>query len=229
MYLILFDCDGTLVDSQHHIVAAMEGAFSAHGLSAPAREKILSIVGLSIFEAVTVLCEEHKDAPIHALGEAYKMSFAVIRASKDHQPEPFYEGALEVLRHLKARNDVIVGMATGKSRRGVDNIIRLHDLHGHFTTIQTADTSPSKPHPDMIHRAMAETGISPGRTLMVGDTTYDMAMAKAAGVAALGVTWGYHDAQELARAGADRLISTYHEFLPYFDDEFVTAREKQNV
>ena len=224
MYLILFDCDGTLVDSQHHIVAAMEAAFSAHGLAAPARERILSIVGLSIFEAVTVLCEDHDDAPIHALGEAYKMSFADIRASKDHQPEPFYDGALEVLRHLKTRDDVIVGMATGKSRRGVDNIIRLHDLHGHFTTIQTADTSPSKPHPDMIHRAMAETGITAERTLMVGDTTYDMAMARAAGVAALGVTWGYHPGQDLLLAGAERLINAYHEFLPYFEGEFLARR-----
>ena len=221
MYLVLFDCDGTLVDSQHHIVAAMEAAFSAHGLNAPERQRILSIVGLSLFEAVSELCKDHDQAPIDALAEAYKMAFSDIRASANHEPEPFYAGALDVLHNLKAQEDIIVGMATGKSRRGVDNIVRLHDLHGHFVTIQTADTSPSKPHPDMILRAMAETGVTPERTLMVGDTTYDMAMARAAGVPGLGVTWGYHHGDDLKSAGASQLIHSYDEFLPFLDGVFL--------
>lgn len=221
MHLVLFDCDGTLVDSQHHIVAAMEAAFSGHGLPAPARQRILSIIGLSIFEAMKELSRDFDDdLPISALADAYRMAFAELRAAPEHAPEPLYEGALECLQALKAREDVVVGMATGKSRRGVDNVVRLHDLHGHFLTVQTADTSPSKPHPDMILKAMAETGAAPERTVMIGDTSFDMRMARAAGVHGLGVTWGYHPGRELLAAGAHRLVDRYDELLPALDAVF---------
>lgn len=220
MYLVLFDCDGTLVDSQHHIVASMEAAFLAHGLERPAREKVLSIIGLSINEAVREICKGMGDLPFEEIGNSYKTAFSDLRASQAHAPEPLYEGALECLLMLKERDDVVVGMATGKSRRGVDNVVRLHDLDGHFLTIQTADTSPSKPHPDMILRAMAETGAKAENTLMIGDTTFDMMMARAAGVTGLGVTWGYHPGNALLASGAAQLFDRFHQLTPHLASHF---------
>ena len=123
--------------------------------------------------------------------------------------EPLYPGARAAIDSLHARDDVLLGIATGKAMRGVRHMMDTHDLNGRFVTYQTADTSPSKPHPDMVLRAMAETGAEPERTLMIGDTGFDMAMAKAAGAHALGVTWGYHDHSRLADQGADRIIHSF--------------------
>ena len=220
MHLIIFDCDGTLVDSQHHIVAAMNMAYSGLGLEPPQPHETLSIVGLSLLEAVTRLCEGRPNAPIAEIAEGYKSSFAQLRAHPEHAPEPLYPGALEVLKALKSHDQLVVGMATGKSRRGVDNVVRLHGLEGHFVTIQTADTSPSKPHPHMIEQAMAEVGVGPEKTLMIGDTSFDMHMAKAAGVYALGVNWGYHPEDVLAAAGADHILRGFEEFLPHLNEKF---------
>jgi phosphoglycolate phosphatase len=103
---------------------------------------------------------------------------------------------------LANRDDVVLGIATGKSQRGVAAVLEREGLTSHFVTIQTADTHPSKPHPSMILKAMAETGADPVDTLMIGDTTYDMIMARDAQVTAQGVAWGYHEESVLRGAGA---------------------------
>lgn len=204
MKLVIFDCDGTLVDSQHAICAAMEYAFASLGLPAPARADILGVVGLSLPQTFEVLAGEHSLAVQLALAEAYRTDFPG-RRTMPALHDPLYPGIAEVVAALAGREDVVLGIATGKSRKGVARLLEREGWHGHFVTIQTADDNPSKPHPEMILRAMAETGADAATTLMIGDTTYDVEMALAAGVHALGVTWGYHAIERLTAAGAHAL------------------------
>jgi len=222
MNLILFDCDGTIVDSQHIIVAAMETAFAGADLAPPHRAAILSVVGLSLIPAITQLLPDpahHHHA--HALAESYKGAFQHLRRDPAHY-EPLYPGARHTIATLAERGDCVLGIATGKSRRGVDVLLERENLSGLFATIQTADTHPSKPHPSMITTACAETGTDANHVIMIGDTTYDMEMACAAGVIALGVAWGYHDSAALTAAGASTVVADYAELIPTLDRFFAT-------
>ena len=206
MQLVIFDVDGTLLDSQDIIVAAQQRAFAACGLPAPSRARSLSIVGLSLSEAFTALVGA--DGPIDALTDAYKTAFNALRQDPNC-PEPLFPGAEAVIARLASRRDVALGIATGKTRRGVDYLLDRHGWAGLFVTIQTADSAPSKPDPTMIRQAMAEAGIAARDTSMVGDTSFDMGMAKAAGVRAIGVPWGYHPVSALREAGADLFIDSF--------------------
>jgi phosphoglycolate phosphatase len=208
MYLILFDVDGTLVDSQNTILHGLQVGFDAVGLQMPDRETALSIVGRSLEEAFFDLVGPSHLDKVPAMATAYRQS-KIARREQGLDLDPLYPGARETIDRLHKRDDLLLGIATGKAMRGVRHMLDKHDLHGRFITIQTADTSPSKPHPDMVLRAMAETGTEPDRTLMIGDTGFDMAMAKAAGAHALGVTWGYHDQSRLLEGGADRIIDKF--------------------
>lgn len=210
MKLILFDCDGTIVDSQHAISAAMEAAFSAHGLAAPERSHIIEVVGLSLVSAVRELIPDREPDLINAIAETYKEAFATLRRKATHE-EPMFPLARETIHALAARPGVVLGIATGKSRRGVDAIIERENLHRLFETIQTADHHPSKPDPSMVHQAMSETGARPDETVVIGDTTYDMLMALNARAKAIGVTWGYHPRTALGASGAHALINCYCE------------------
>lgn len=224
MKLVLFDCDGTLVDSQHVIVAAMTDAFAGEGLMAPAREAIVGVVGLSLDIAVARLAPAGSDIErVDRLSEAYKAAFAALRSRPDHA-EPLYPGVRAALERLAARDDVRIGIATGKSRRGVATLLEREGLASLFHTIQTADTHPSKPHPSMILCAMDETDARPQETVMIGDTTFDMEMARGAGTAALGVAWGYHPADALWQAGAHHVSADCAE-LERTLDRFLLVRE----
>lgn len=208
MTLVIFDCDGTIVDSQAGIVLSMEHAFKSLRMTPPARAQTLAVVGLSLPEAFAALAPEAEYETRFELAERYKSAFREL----NHDPaetEILFPDAKAVIAELAARENFVLGVATGKSRRGVDRLFEREDWHASFATIQTADDHPSKPHPSMIERAMAETGAEPEDTVMVGDTTYDIEMARAAGVGAIGVTWGYHDAQELEDAGAHVIIRSY--------------------
>ncbi len=214
MHLVLFDVDGTLVDSQHMIAAAMAAAFVARGRPAPSRAETLGIVGLSLDHAVARLLGRGEiDAEVRALSSAYKDAFFALRSSPEHR-EPLYPGALEALAVLSGRDDVVLGVATGKSRRGVQAILDLHDLNGRFVTIQTADDHPSKPDPSMVRQALADTGVGPERAVIVGDTTFDVEMGRAAGIAAIGVGWGYHPTASLVEAGATTVIERFDALVP---------------
>ncbi len=207
--LVIFDVDGTLIDSQAHIVAAMNAAFAAVGLPAPAREDTLSIVGLSLPVAMYRLAPDHPEQT-DALVAAYKHSFATMRQAQDgHALSPFFEGAETALARLAAEDDLLLGIATGKSRRGLDHIFATHQLGPLFQTVQCADDHPSKPHPSMIEACLAETGVEAHRAVILGDTTYDIEMGRAAGITALGVSWGYHGVEDLRQAGAHDVIASF--------------------
>jgi phosphoglycolate phosphatase len=203
--LALFDCDGTLVDSQHAICAAMEECFAEAGLERPARERTRSVVGLSLVEAMAAMLPDI-GAEAHAeLAESYKRAFQALRG-RGAVEEPLFEGVAELIEALDA-GGWLLGVATGKSQRGLDSCLESHGLAARFVTLQTADRHPSKPHPSMIEVAMAEAGAAPETTVMIGDTSYDMAMARAAGATAIGALWGYHEAGELLRAGAHHIAA----------------------
>lgn len=208
MQLVVLDVDGTLVDSQVMIVAAQREAFAAVGLPAPTRARSLSIVGLSLNEAFTTLVGA--SGPVEALAEAYRQAFGRLRADPECR-EALFPGVAETVAALAARSDVVLGIATGKSRRGVAHLVERHGWENVFATIQTADDAPSKPDPGMLLAAMAETGIGPADAMMVGDTTFDMEMARAAGIRPIGVSWGYHPVAALREAGAERVIGAMSE------------------
>jgi phosphoglycolate phosphatase len=201
--LAIFDCDGTLVDSQHNICVAMERCFAAAGLSPPAREHTRAVVGLSLIEAMRAMVPDAAHDEHEALAEGYKSAFQAMRR-EGLAEEPLYDGVAELIDALDRRG-WLLGIATGKSDRGVALCLEHHGLAGRFVTIQTADRHPSKPHPSMIEQALADAGAAPEASLMIGDTSYDMAMARAAGVTAVGVAWGYHSPEELLGAGADHV------------------------
>ncbi len=199
--LAIFDCDGTLVDSGANICLAMEECFARAALPAPERERTRRVVGLSLVEAMQAMLPEAEPHVHVALAEDYKHAFQSLRG-RGLVEEPLYEGIAELIDALDA-GEWLLGVATGKSDRGLSFCLGHHGLKHRFVTLQTADRHPSKPHPSMIEAAMAEAGAAPETTLMIGDTSYDMAMARSAGVTAIGVTWGYHAREELLAAGAD--------------------------
>jgi phosphoglycolate phosphatase len=198
--LAVFDCDGTLVDGQADICAAMELAFASVGLTAPDRHDIRRIVGLSLPQAIRFLSPETDDARQAAAAEAYKGAFRAARA-EGRLAEPLFPGIVETLNRLRD-DGWLLGVATGKSDRGLTHCLAEHGLTDHFLTLQTADRHPSKPHPAMLMAALEEAGALVENSVMIGDTAFDIDMARAAGVRAIGVAWGYHTAQELRNAGA---------------------------
>lgn len=196
MKLAIFDVDGTLVDSKAMIAASMAAAFAQVQLPAPPRATMMSVVGLSLVDAMQALAPDAGAAGHQQLAAAYKQAFWNFRSAGSH-PERLFDGARQLLEMLRRRDDVLLGIATGKSRRGIAHLIQAHGFEDWFATIQTSDDHPSKPHPSMVQQALAETGCAAAGTIMIGDTSYDMDMARAAGVGAVAVTWGNHGTADL--------------------------------
>jgi len=209
--LILFDFDGTLVDSQVNIHRCMARAFEAEGLEAPSRAAVRRVVGLSLELAIASLLAEAERHQVEALTAHYRKAFFSLRHAPDYQ-EALFPGAREALALLE-RPDVCLGIATGKNLRGLRAALDYHGLSERFMTLQTPDHSPSKPHPGMVLRALAEIGCEPRETVLIGDTSYDIEMAGNAGISSLGVSWGYHPPEELLAAGADGVLESF-EALP---------------
>lgn len=213
--LAVFDVDGTLVDSEHNIVTAMHDAWCRLELGElPRPEDVRRIIGLSLVEACSVLLPFAPHEMHRTLAQTYKEAFRAIRVLPDTM-EPLFPGVVEALDRLEEEG-WLLGLATGKSRRGVDAVLEAHGLSGRFLNIQTADDNPGKPNPAMLLRAAAETGLDPKAMIMIGDTAYDMKMAGAARTGALGVAWGYHSMAELNEAGAQKVVDSFenlHEVL----------------
>ncbi|GIT89194.1 HAD-IA family hydrolase [Roseobacter sp. OBYS 0001] len=206
--LVIFDVDGTLVDSQGDILGAMRHAFGAVDLEVPSRDAVLGIVGLSLPVAMARLAPDAGPAVQDELVEGYKSAYVDMRAKVGAaQSSPLYPGARDSLEQLHAAPEVLLGVATGKSKRGLDSLIKAHDLGSFFVTQQVADFHPSKPHPSMILQAMADTGVDPENTVMIGDTSFDMEMAQSAGVRSIGVSWGYHPVSALT--GAAEILTDF--------------------
>jgi phosphoglycolate phosphatase len=199
--LALFDCDGTLVDSQANICRAMIDAFDANGLAAPDDRSVRRVVGLSLVEAMCALLPDADPALHRQLGADYKSAFQKMRG-RGLVDEPLFAGIADCLIALEA-DGWLLGVATGKSDRGLLHCLEHHGLRHLFVTLQTADRHPSKPHPSMIVEAMADAGSSAATTVMIGDTSFDIGMGLAANCPTVGVAWGYHDRAELFAEGAD--------------------------
>ena len=199
--LALFDLDGTLVYSRQLIAESMDEAFRMNGLEGCSYDQVRQIVGIELFEAIPMLLpQEYPAEGAVKIGNDFREIFVRNRADGTHT-EALYPGARELLEQLDAEG-WLLGVATGKPRRGLDHILHAHDLDGLFVTLNTSCTGPGKPNPRMVYEAMTETGTEPHRTIMIGDSSHDIQMALNASVRAAGVAWGFHTAEELSGAGA---------------------------
>lgn len=207
--LAIFDCDGTLVDSQANICLAMEYAFEQAGMNPPSRHAIRRIVGLSLVEIMRVLLPD-SDASLHAeMADRYRSSYLILR-NNGLEHEPLYDGMAALLASLD-ESGWLLGVATGKSDRGLERCLDHHAIKGLFVTLQTADRHPSKPHPSMVYQALADAKVEAQQAVVIGDTVYDIHMGRAAGTRTIGVNWGYHPVEELREAGADAIVESMDE------------------
>jgi phosphoglycolate phosphatase len=209
--LVIFDVDGTLVDSQAAILGAIGEAFARAGRPAPGRAEALGIVGLSLVEAMAVLVPGAGSDEHLALAQHYRQAFADSRQRTGGEAaSPLFPGARDAVMRLDG-DGWLLSIATGKARRGLDHFLLTHGLTSHFTGTQTADDAPSKPHPQMALNCLAATGVEPRDAVMVGDTEFDMAMGRAAGCRTIGVSWGYHPVDRVRAGGAERIAETFEE------------------
>jgi len=215
--LVIFDVDGTLIDSQAHILAAMARAFDGVGLPVPERSAVLGVVGLSLPVLVAHLAPAADATTQGRIIEGYKQGFADLRAEGEAGMSPLYPGARAALDALAARDDTLMAVATGKSRRGMAHVIEMHGLEGVFQSVQTADDHPSKPSPEMIRACLTETGVAPRDAAILGDTAFDMEMGRNAGIHPIGVTWGYHNRKRIFQAGAVDLLEDFSALMPCLD------------
>jgi phosphoglycolate phosphatase len=205
MKLALFDCDGTLVDSAALIHEVMARTFVAFGHPRPAIESTKSIIGLTLDIAIARMQgKPHVDDEAVAMTAHYKKIYMDVRGEPG-MDVPLFDGIKTVIAALAARDDILIGAVTGKSRRGLVSVLEIHGFAPHFIVSRTADDCPSKPHPAMVTECCDETGMNPADTVVIGDAIYDMQMAKAAGAKAIGVSWGYASVDELIAAGADAI------------------------
>lgn len=205
-FLAIFDVDGTLVDSQAIITATMDRAFADAGQEPPTREAVLSLVGISLPQLIARLLPDEATSVREAVTANYRKLYV---ETLSHQPEvQLYPGVRDGLERLR-RAGITLGVATGKSQRGLDRLVAGQGWQDMFATLQCADHHPSKPHPSMVERALLETATDAARAVMIGDTTFDMNMGAAAGVATLGVAWGYHAESDLHAAGAAQVSADF--------------------
>lgn len=206
MRLIIFDMDGTLIDSERLIVEAVSEAYRAIGETAPTPAAIRGISGITARDAMKILSPGADDALIDRIMESYRTQY---RARAGVVNEPLFEGALAALDRLQRDPETILAVATGKGYRSATTLLENHGIIGRFHSIQTPDHNRGKPDPQMIETAMAKAGVDRAHTVMIGDTVHDMRMGRAAKVKTIGVAWGYHATEELTAEGADIVITRF--------------------
>jgi phosphoglycolate phosphatase len=185
--LIAFDWDGTLYDSTKVIVRCIQRAVVDVGGAKPTERAAAYVIGMSLAQALARAAPDVPEDKYAELGARYRFHY------QQHQDDlSLFDGVLPLLRELKQRRHLLA-VATGKSRRGLDDALRTAELQGVFDGSRTADETAGKPHPRMLHELMRQFGTEPNRTLMVGDTTHDLEMARQAGCASVGVSYGAHE------------------------------------
>lgn len=215
MKLVLFDCDGTLVDSVALIHEVMVRTFRQFGKAEPSVAATKAIIGLTLDIAIARIDgKPHADTEAVAMMAHYKDIFLGVRGELGFH-EPLFPGIAELIAALTVRDDVLIGAVTGKSRRGLDMVLETHGFTSHFFVSRTADDCPSKPHPAMVTECCDQAGFVPADTVVIGDAVYDMQMAKAAGATAIGVSWGYASVEQLWAAGADAVVDRPADILNY--------------
>ena len=207
--LAIFDCDGTLVDGQANHCVAMHAAFASAGFTPPPASITRRVIGLSLLESMRKLIPDASESIHGHMVESYKSAYLAMR-DKGQIEEPLYDGIGELLSRL-VQDGWLLGVATGKSNRGLNRCLDHHGIKGLFVTLQTADGHPSKPHPSMVYQALADAGVEAKDAIMIGDTVFDIHMGKAAGTGTIGVSWGYHPVDELRSAGADAVAESMDE------------------
>lgn len=222
MSLVVFDMDGTLIDSGAEIRARVLKAFAAVGLKPPTDEVIRANVGLSLPIYMSAVSGSDDPEVVSALFDAYRAAAATSLPGT----MCMFAGARELLERLALRPATLLAVATGKGRAGLDKTLAQNDMAHYFTSLQTPDTSPSKPHPGMLHAAMDASGVGPAETVMIGDAVFDIQMAHAAGVRSIGVAWGLQPVAALVAAGA---TTTVDHFDALYDAIERVLREKAHA
>lgn len=217
--LAIFDCDGTLVDSQHTIVQAMHRAFETNGLPLPSHEEILGIVGLQLADCMRTLVPDADEELVARLAQGYSDAYRANRDAGRDEP-PLYPHTRNILHALDQRG-ILLGVATGKSRRGLNHTLAVHDLSTIFVEKRTSDDGPGKPHPHILLDMCATLNIPMERCVMIGDTTYDIEMAANAKMAAIGVSWGYHRTERLYDAGAYAVLERWEDLEQALQQRFI--------
>lgn len=210
--LVVFDCDGTLVDSQYVIAESMRRAFVAHGVEPLPREAVRRVVGLPLEQSIAWLLPDMKPRAHKAIAQSFRETFFDLHHDPKRE-EPLFDGARACLEAFHA-SGYVMAVATGKSRRGLLRVLENHDLKHFFTILKTAEDGPGKPDPQILKDIMGEFGVGALDTAVVGDTTFDIMMAGNAGAFGIGVEWGYHQPEELLAAGARRVVAHFDELLP---------------
>jgi len=195
--LVVFDWDGTLMDSEARIVACLQAAANDAGIATPSHAAARDIIGLGLDEAIARLFPGQDSRTLARVVAGYRHHWL----GEGLAPAPLFAGAREVLDRLEEAG-YLLAVATGKSRRGLDKVLDETGLGHHFVATRCADEAHSKPHPQMLLDILERVGMMPGQALVVGDTEYDMAMAANAGSHALGVGHGVHTAARLLDSGA---------------------------
>ena len=206
--LIIFDFDGTLVDSRSLILESHRLVFPRFGLPIPDPADSLALVGKSL--AVILAQLAGATAPIAEMVRAYDLLLPQLRADPAFAESPF-PGVPELLAELNSWSGLALGIATGHRSDTIAPALGALSWTDYFSTIQAADTAPSKPHPAMVHQALQTTGVRAEDAIFVGDTSFDMMMARAAGVRPIGVGWGYHQVEQLRAAGASCIVESISE------------------
>ena len=202
--LAIFDCDGTLVDSQASILISMAACFTDHGLTAPPDDAIRGVIGLTLADAIARLAPDRPSHEHAALADRYR-HHAALAAGDPDKSERVFAGIADTLDRLDAAG-VLLTVATGRGRRSLNDTLARPPLANRFVASVTPDEATGKPAPDMVLRLLAQTGVAAGDAVVIGDTDYDVTMARRAGVPALGVSWGYHPTDRLLAAGAVRIV-----------------------
>jgi phosphoglycolate phosphatase len=204
--LVIFDWDGTLMDSVGRIVSCMQSAARIVGLSIPSNDEVKQIIGLSIPEALKELFEGITDKEIEIMRLQYKHQYI----EGDDTPTPLFEHAINLLSQLREDNKLLA-VATGKGREGLNRVLHISETNHFFHTTRCAGEEPSKPNPQMLHSILTELDIAPHEAIMIGDTSHDLKMAQNAGIDSIGVTFGVHDKQVLEQYSPKTVVDSLSE------------------